>query len=189
MQRVDLDAQEEASTGVTGTLIHVTKALQEKFSSEEEGVSGSRSLACICPHSDVTLTPCFMVQFTLRATGSSRSGQVTLPGMNSAVAMPQSPKAAGATPVWVPIVAATLFAVIAFWSKIRDFFMNQGGRPSGKWVRDRSLGGKMVFIADDIVPSTSRKPSGASALPDANAADGMLSSQRLSNASQSSWVR
>lgn len=37
-QRVDLEVEEQASTGVTSTLIHVSRAIRDKVAPEEEGV-------------------------------------------------------------------------------------------------------------------------------------------------------
>eukprot|EP00892_Ulva_mutabilis_P002415 jgi/Ulvmu1/12174/UM085_0038.1 len=151
---------EQASTGVTSTLIHLSKTIRDKVATEEEG-------------------------FTLRATGTGSNGQVTLPGMKSSVGSPQPSQSRSSTPAWVPFMAAAIFVVVSFWSKIRDMFAGNSGHRSGKWVRDRSLGGKMVFIADEDVQSSSRTIPGTSALPDTYAADGAKLSQNLSDVSSS----
>lgn len=128
------------------------------------------------------------MQFTMRATGTGASGQVTLPGMKSTIAKPQPIQSIRSTPAWVPIMATAVFIMVAFWRKIRDFFGANGGRQSGRWFRDRSLGGKMVFIADDEVTSSSQKASRTSALPDAFTADGVRLSQQLSEVGSSRLV-
>lgn len=38
LQRVDIEVDRDASTSVTGALIHVTKAIQDNISAEETGV-------------------------------------------------------------------------------------------------------------------------------------------------------
>jgi hypothetical protein len=50
---------------------------------------------------------------------------------------------------WLPIIAVILIAIVTFWGRIRAFLGNQKDRPAGRWIRDRSLGGKMVFIPDE----------------------------------------
>ncbi|KAI3435813.1 hypothetical protein D9Q98_001871 [Chlorella vulgaris] len=63
---------------------------------------------------------------------------------------PPSPSPLG----WVALaVAAGVMLLLAFGRKLR--WPWGGGRrgAGGKWVRDRSLGGKMVFIADDFEPA------------------------------------
>ena len=55
----------------------------------------------------------------------------------------------------------------SFLGPHQSVFHWRGETSGGRWIRDRSLGGKMVFIPDDA-PSSSKPSAIASALPDAS---------------------
>ena len=107
------------------------------------------------------------MQFTMKKTSNSSSGHVTLQGMAGHTVRPRPVQQSNSVPFWVPMLGVLLIFVVAFWARIKAFFTGEGKTSGGRWIRDRSLGGKMVFIPDDA-PSSSKPSAIASALPDAS---------------------
>jgi hypothetical protein len=57
--------------------------------------------------------------------------------------------------------------LLAFWKNIRAVFSGAGRQEKGRWIRDRSLGGKMIFVPENSADSEGvdlRKPPRISAL-------------------------
>lgn len=106
------------------------------------------------------------MQFTMRKTSTSKSGHVTLQGMSGDTSRFRPVQQTNGVPVWVPVLGVVLIFLVAFWARIQAFFTGEGKTAGGRWIRDRSLGGKMVFIPDDA--PTGKSSSIASALPDAS---------------------
>ena len=83
------------------------------------------------------------VQFTLRETSTAAPG----------AAPPQPVYASdrsGSDLAPVAIVAVVAVALLAFGGQLKSLiFGGAGGKKSGRWIRDRSLGGKMIFVPDD----------------------------------------
>lgn len=109
-----------------------------------------------------------VMQFTMKKTSTSQSGRVTLQGMSGPTSRFRPVQQSNNVPIWVPVLGVLLIFLVAFWSRIKAFFTGEAKTSGGRWIRDRSLGGKMVFISDNA-PSAGKSSAIASALPDAPA--------------------
>lgn len=103
----------------------------------------------------------------------SKPGQVTLQGMSGPTSRFTPVQQTNSVPIWLPVLGVVAIFLVAFWGRLKGFFTGEGKTSGGRWIRDRSLGGKMVFITDDAPAAKSTKST--TALPDVPASASTLS--------------
>ena len=59
---------------------------------------------------------------------------------------------------WVVGVAVVGIGYSVFGERVANFFKSGGRRENGRWIRDRSLGGKLVFIPDVEMEKSAPRP-------------------------------
>jgi hypothetical protein len=104
------------------------------------------------------------MQFTMKKSSTARAGQVTLQGMSGRSSNDRPLQQSNSISLWVPVLGVLVIFLVAFWGRIKAIFTGSRKTEGGRWIRDRSLGGRMVFIPDDAPSGKSSNVT--SALPD-----------------------
>jgi hypothetical protein len=99
------------------------------------------------------------MQFSMRVT--SQKSVNSIQGARGAIAVaghaPAAPAASFSPPVWGSALATLLVVfLLGFGGKLKALlFDGRSQAAKGRWIRDRSLGGKMVFVSDDNISASS----------------------------------